>query len=73
MDGIIPIIQLLYPTDYWSQWPEGSTTRDAMEKAVANLENYLEIKRDTIDLSEHWRAHDPSGDREPLATYLENV
>lgn len=63
---------LLYPLDYWDQW-SGKPVTDKMEEAVRQLEQYLGVKRKTVNLEEKWLEGNPAKTQEPLKTYLQDV
>ncbi|KAK0624308.1 hypothetical protein B0T14DRAFT_565588 [Immersiella caudata] len=44
-----------------------------MEKAVKDLERYLDAERREIDLAEKWETENPSGTGEPIAEYLQDT
>ncbi|KAH7022136.1 amidase signature domain-containing protein [Ilyonectria destructans] len=64
--------KLLYPVDYWSQWPENSI-KDAMEASVTELEGFLGIKRSVINLADRWLEDDPAGNGLALSSYLQDA
>ncbi|KAH6989095.1 amidase signature domain-containing protein [Ilyonectria sp. MPI-CAGE-AT-0026] len=64
--------KLLYPVDYWSQWPK-NPIKDAMEVSVAKLESLLGIKRSVINLADRWLEDDPAGNALPLRSYLQDT
>lgn len=64
--------KLLYPVDYWSQWPDNSI-KDAMEASVTKLESFLGIKRSVINLADRWLEDDPAGNGLALRSYLQDV
>ncbi|KAK4178917.1 amidase signature domain-containing protein [Triangularia setosa] len=63
---------LLYPEDYWDQWPEGPV-KQQMEVAVKKLEAYLQTPRVAINLANIWLKDNPHGNGSSLAEDLEDV
>ncbi|KAK3938198.1 glutamyl-tRNA amidotransferase [Diplogelasinospora grovesii] len=64
--------KLLYPLDYWQQWPDNSA-KAAMEGSVRALEGFLGIKRSIVNLADLWLEHDPAGNGLPLDSFLQDT
>ncbi|KAK4195511.1 glutamyl-tRNA amidotransferase [Triangularia verruculosa] len=65
-------VQLLYPLDYWNQWPDGPVKK-AMELAVQKVEKHLQTRRTEINLEETWLRDDPHNNHSTLAGDLKDT
>ncbi|OJD34140.1 glutamyl-trna amidotransferase [Diplodia corticola] len=63
---------LLFPIDYWSQWPS-SDTLDLRDKFVSDFEKFLGLNRIELSLAERWEQDDPPRNGMAMNDYLQSA